>query len=159
MHIICLHHGNLTAVAVAYIQAHNCALQRIASADTAERINHHTTRGRLEAMIDYIEANFAGYAEIDRQLILIAPSAFAEDPEQQREIGNSSMASFTRLITAGLELGDVKTTFSPEILAATVVGTLNMLSTSWAMDSSYPVFAKLEEARALFEHLICKDNT
>jgi len=34
-----------------------------------------------------------------------------------------------------------------------------MLSTSWAMDSSYPVFAKLEEARALFEHLICKDNT
>ncbi len=121
--------------------------------------NHQTTRGRLEAMIDYIEANFAGYEEIDRQLILIAPSAFAEDPEQQREIGNSSMASFTRLITAGLELGDVRTTFSPEILAATVVGTLNMLSTSWAMDSSYPVFAKLEEARALFEHLICKDNT
>ena len=121
--------------------------------------NHQTTRGRLEAMIDYIESNFAGYEEIDRQLILIAPSAFAEDPEQQREIGNSSMASFTRLITAGMELGDVKTTFSPEILAATVVGTLNMLSTSWAMDSSYPVFAKLEEARALFEHLICKDNT
>ena len=64
-----------------------------------------TTRGRLEAMIDYIEANFAGYEDIDRQLILIAPSAFAEDQEQQREIGNSSMASFTRLITAGLELG------------------------------------------------------
>ena len=41
--------------------------------------NHQTTRGRLEAMIDYIEANFAGYEEIDRQLILIAPSAFAED--------------------------------------------------------------------------------
>jgi len=121
--------------------------------------NHQTTRGRLEAMIDYIESNFAGYEEIDRQLILIAPSAFAEDQEQQREIGNSSMASFTRLITAGLASGDVKTTFSPEILAATVVGTLNMLSTSWAMDSSYPVFAKLEEARALFEHLICKDNT
>lgn len=120
--------------------------------------NHQTTRGRLEAMIDYIESNFAGYEEIDRQLILIAPSAFAEDQEQQREIGNSSMASFTRLITAGLASGDVKTTFSPEILAATVVGTLNMLSTSWAMDSSYPVFAKLEEARALFEHLICKDN-
>jgi len=120
--------------------------------------NHQTTRGRLEAMIDYIESNFAGYEEIDRQLILIAPSAFAEDQEQQREIGNSSMASFTRLITAGLASGDVKTTFSPEILAATVVGTLNMLSTSWAMDSSYPVFAKLEEARALFEHLICKDK-
>lgn len=121
--------------------------------------NHQTTRGRLEAMIDYIESNFAGYEDIDRQLILIAPTAFAEDQEQQREIGNSSMASFTRLITAGLALGDVKTTFSPEILAATVVGTLNMLSTSWAIDSDYPVFAKLEEARLLFEHLICKDNT
>lgn len=118
----------------------------------------HSTRGRLEAMIDYIESNFAGYEDIDRQLILIAPSAFAEDREQQREIGNSSMASFTRLIEAGLELGDVRDDFSPEILAAMVVGTLNMLTTSWAMDSSYPVFAKLEEARGMFEQLICKDS-
>ena len=39
-----------------------------------------------------------------------------------------------------------------------VVGTLNMLTTSWAMNSDYPVFAKLEEARSLFEHLICEDN-
>jgi hypothetical protein len=106
-------------------------------------------------MIDYIESNFATYEEIDRQLILIAPSAFAENREQQREIGNSSMASFTRLITAGLELGDVKTDFSPEILASMVVGTLNMLTTCWAMDSDYPIFAKLEEARAMFEALIC----
>ncbi len=119
--------------------------------------NHETTRARLEAMIDYIESNFAGYEDIDRQLILIAPSAFAEDPEQQREIGNSSMASFTRLITAGLELGDVNTHFSPEILASMVVGTLNMLTTSWAMNSDYPIFAKLEEARALFEATICSD--
>ena len=120
--------------------------------------NQQTTRGRLEAMIDYIEANFAGYEDIDRQLILIAPSAFAEDREQQREIGNSSMASFTQLITAGLQLGDVSTKFSPEILASMVVGTLNMLTTNWAMDSDYPVFAKLEEARTMFEHLICKDK-
>ena len=120
--------------------------------------NQQTTRGRLEAMIDYIEANFAGYEEIDRQLILIAPSAFAEDREQQREIGNSSMASFTQLITAGLQLGDVSTKFSPEILASMVVGTLNMLSTNWAMDSDYPIFAKLEEARTMFEYLICKDK-
>ncbi len=117
-----------------------------------------TTRGRLEAMIDYIESNFSAYEDIDRQLILIAPSAFAEDREQQREIGNSSMSSFTQLIKAGLELGDVSEEFSPEILAAMVVGTLNMLTTSWAMDSSYPIFAKLEEARGMFEHLICKDN-
>jgi AcrR family transcriptional regulator len=121
--------------------------------------NHQSTRERLEAMIDYIESNFAGYQDIDRQLILIGPSAFAEDREQQRQIGNSSMASFTRLITAGLELGDVQTNFSPEMLASMVVGTLNMLTTSWAIDSNFPIFAKLEEARAMFEQLICKDST
>ena len=120
--------------------------------------NHQTTRNRLEAMIDYIESNFSGYEDIDRQLILIAPSTFAEDTERHREIGTTASASFTRMITAGLEIGDVQTTFSPEILAAMVVGTLNMLTISWAMNSDYPIFAKLEEARVLFEHLICKDN-
>jgi AcrR family transcriptional regulator len=121
--------------------------------------NHQSTRGRLEAMIDYIESNFAGYEEIDRQLILIAPSTFAEDTERHREIGNSASASFSRLITAGLDLQDVRTEFSPEILAAVVVGTLNTLTTSWAMNSDFPIFAKLEEARMLFEHLICKDSS
>lgn len=120
--------------------------------------NHRTTRARLEAMIDYIESNFAGYEDIDRQLILLAPSTFAEDAERQRKIGDTAMASFVRLITAGVEEGDVKTEFSPEILAAMVVGTLNMLTISWAMNSDYPVFAKLEEARVLFERLICKDT-
>jgi len=120
--------------------------------------NHQTTRARLEAMIDYIESNFAGYDDVDRQLILLAPSTFAEDTERQREIGDSAMASFIRLITAGVEIGDVQTEFSPEILAAMVVGTLNMLTISWAMNSDYPIFAKLEEARVLFERLICKDN-
>ncbi len=120
--------------------------------------NHHTTRDRLEAMIDYIESNFSGYEDIDRQLILIAPSTFAEDTERQREIGTTASASFIRMITAGLEIGDVQTRFSPEILAAMVVGTLNMLTISWAMNSDYPIFAKLEEARVMFEHLICKDN-
>jgi AcrR family transcriptional regulator len=120
--------------------------------------NHQTTRDRLEAMIDYIESNFSGYEDIDRQLILIAPSTFAEDTERHREIGTTASASFIRMITAGLEIGDVQTRFSPEILAAMVVGTLNMLTISWAMNSDYPIFAKLEEARVMFEHLICKDN-
>jgi AcrR family transcriptional regulator len=120
--------------------------------------NHRTTRDRLEAMIDYIESNFAGYGDIDRKLILMAPSTFINDQEQQRQINNSAVASFSRLITAGLELGDVKTDFSPEILATVVVGTLEVLTTSWAMDSDFPVFAKLEEARVLLEHLICKDK-
>ncbi len=117
-----------------------------------------TTRGRLAAMIDYIESSFAGMTDIDRQLILVGPTAFAEDPDKQREIGNSAMTSFTRLIEAGVELGDVNTRFNPEALATTVVGTLNMLTISWCLDDNYPVFAKLEEARGLFEHLICKDN-
>jgi len=120
--------------------------------------NHQTTRARLEAMIDYIESNFAGYDDVDRQLILLAPSTFAEDTERQREIGDSAMASFIRLITEGVNLGDVRTEFSPEILAAMVVGTLNMLTISWAMNSDYPIFAKLEEARVMFERLICADT-
>ena len=121
--------------------------------------NHHSTRARLDAMIEYIGSNFAEFTEFDRQLILIAPSIFAEDAEQQREIGNSASASFTRLITAGLEIGDVRTDFSPEILAAMVVGTLNMLTTSWAMNSDYPIFDNLGEARNMFEQLICKSAT
>ena len=118
--------------------------------------NHQTTRARLGAMIDYIESNFSGYQDIDRQLFLLGPVAFAQDREQQREVSSSSMAGFTRLITAGRELGDVKTNYSPEIMASVVVGTLNMLTMSWAMDVHYPIFAKLEEARSLFESLICQ---
>ena len=120
--------------------------------------NYSTTRDRLEAMIDYIESNFAAYENVDRQLILLAPSTFANNTEQQREIGNSAIASFTRLILAGQDAGDAKTDFSPEILASMVVGTLNTLTTSWAIDSDYPIFAKLEEARLMFEQLICADQ-
>ncbi|MEM6580818.1 MAG: TetR/AcrR family transcriptional regulator [Pseudomonadota bacterium] len=119
--------------------------------------NHHTTNDRLSAMIDYIASAFADYSEFDRQLILIAPSVFAQDTEKQREIGNSATASFTRLIQAGCNLGDVRDDFSPDILATTVVGTLNMMMTSWAMNHNYPIFAKLEEARTMFTQLICKD--
>ncbi|MFT6955740.1 MAG: AcrR family transcriptional regulator [Halieaceae bacterium] len=118
--------------------------------------NFNTTRNRLEGMVDYIESNYAGYEDIDRKLILLAPSSFANDTEQQREIGNTAIASFSRLIEAGQAMGDAKTDFSPEILASMIVGTLNTLTTSWAIDSEYPIFAKLEEARAMFEHLICK---
>jgi AcrR family transcriptional regulator len=120
--------------------------------------NHQTTRARLEAMIDYIEANYATYEDIDRQLILIAPSTFANDTERHREIGNTAIDSFKQLFVAGQEMGDADTQFSPEILATMVVGTLNTLTTSWAIDSDYPIFDKLEEARVLFERLICKDN-
>lgn len=120
--------------------------------------NQQTTRGRLEAMIDYIEASFASMNAIDRQLVLVGPTAFAEDQERQRELGNSSMANFTHLIKSGIALDDVNEQFSAEMLATTVVGTLNMITVSWCLDENYPVFAKLEEARRLFEELICKDS-
>jgi AcrR family transcriptional regulator len=120
--------------------------------------NHHSTRSRLAAMIDYIEANYAGYADIDRQLILVAPATLANNTEKQREIGNSAIQSFKELFVAGQEMGDTHTEFSAEILATMVVGTLNTLTTSWAIDSDYPIFDKLEEARLLFERMICKDN-
>ncbi|MEH6570100.1 MAG: TetR/AcrR family transcriptional regulator [Halioglobus sp.] len=120
--------------------------------------NHDSTRARLAAMIDYIEANYASYADIDRQLILMAPSTFANNTEQQRQIGNSAIESFKELFVAGQNIGDAHSEFSPEILATMVVGTLNTLTTSWAIDSSYPIFDKLEEARLLFERLICKND-
>jgi len=117
---------------------------------------HRSTRARLAGMIEYIATNFATYRDIDRELILIAPSAFADNAEQQREIGNAATDAFTRLISAGRELGDVSGEFSPEMLAAMVVGTLNMLTLNWAMNGDYPVFERLEEARRMFERLICK---
>jgi AcrR family transcriptional regulator len=118
--------------------------------------NHHTTRDRLAAMIDYIESNFSGYRDIDRQLILMAPSVFASEPDQQREIGNSALASFSALVAAGQKSGDARTEFSADILATMVVGTLNTLTLNWALDRDYPIFAKLKEARAMFEHLVCR---
>jgi AcrR family transcriptional regulator len=116
---------------------------------------HRSTRARLQAMIDYIESNFANYQEIDRQLMISAPASFANDPEQQREINHSAINSFSALIAAGQEAGDARREFSPEILAVMIVGTLNTLTVSWAIDQDYPIFARLEEAREMFEALIC----
>ncbi len=117
--------------------------------------HHHTTRDRLEAMIDYIETSFAGFEDIDRQLILVAPVAIAHTGEQ-RKLGDSAVVSFSRLFTEGLALGDVSEEYTPEILATMIVGTLNTLTSRWAEDDGYPIFAKLEEARRLFEQVSLK---
>ncbi len=119
--------------------------------------NHQSTRARLQAMIDYIESNFASCQDIDRQLFLMAPLAFAQDKEQQRIVGMSAIEGFKQLFVAGLEIGDVRTEFSADMLATMVVGTLNSLTISWSLDNNYPVFARLEEARLLFDKLICKN--
>jgi AcrR family transcriptional regulator len=120
--------------------------------------HHHTTRARLGAMIDYIESTYSAYEDIDRLLIVNAPSSFAARPEDHKEMGDSAITAFADMIRTGHERGDTNTEFSPEILATIVVGTFNTLTTSWAIDSSYPIFAKLEEARVIFERLICKDS-
>lgn len=108
------------------------------------------THSRLMAMIDYIEERFATFDEVDRQLILLAPSVLASDTEQQRDIADHALKAFAELFAIGQESGDIPANFSPEILAAMVVGTLNTLTTRWAIDSAYPVIEKLEEARGLF---------
>jgi AcrR family transcriptional regulator len=120
-------------------------------------MNHRSTRARLRGMIDYIEVNFSTFEDIDRQLFLMAPLAFAHDKEQQRKVGMSAIEGFKQLFTSGLEIDDVRTEFSAEILATMVVGTLNTLTMSWSLDSSYPVVAMLEEARLMFDKLICKN--
>ena len=117
---------------------------------------HTATRDRLEAMIDHIEAQFAAYDAIDRQLIVSAPVYFASDPEQRR-ISSSAIESFSHLIAAGQAAGDANSEFSAEILATMVTGTLNNLTVNWAIDPGFPIFARLEEARELFEALICRD--
>lgn len=119
--------------------------------------NHQSTRARLQAMIDYIESSFANIQDIDRQLYLMAPLAFAQDKEKQRIVGMSAIEGFKQLFVAGLEIGDVRTEFSTDILATMVVGTLNSLTISWSLDNDYPVFARLEEARLMFDRLICKN--
>lgn len=116
-----------------------------------------TTRERLQAMVDYIEQNYSSYEAIDRQLILAAPARFTNNPEEQREISTQAIQSFTMLIKAGQEAGDVHDTFSAEILASMIVGTLNTLTVLWAIDPSYPIFDKLEEAREMFGAVVCKD--
>lgn len=116
---------------------------------------HESTRDRLTAMIDFIENKFSTYETIDRQLIVAAPATFANDLEQQRAISSSALSSFEALIAAGQRRGDARSEFSPEILASTVIGTLNTLTINWAIDTDYPILDRLEEARAVFESLIC----
>lgn len=118
--------------------------------------NHSDTRSRLAAMVDYLESRFASYGEFDRQLILLAPATLANDTEQQRGIAQSANESFRQLFEAGKARGDTNPEFSSDMLAAMVVGTITNLTTSWALDPDYPVFAKLEEARRLFDTVICR---
>ena len=116
--------------------------------------HHESTRERLSAMIDYMERNIASYGEVDRALIMVVPSS-SEDTRQLRDVSDSLRDNFARFIRAGQDKGDTNTAFSAELLAEMVMGTLNMLLVNWAMEPDYPITRKLEEARQLFETVVC----
>ena len=118
--------------------------------------NHDSTRERMSAMIDYMERNIESYSEIDRALILVVPTSF-EDTRHLRDVSDSLRDHFSRFIGLGQENGDTTTAYSAELLAEMVMGTTNMLMVNWALNPDYPIFEKLEEARRLFESVVCLD--
>lgn len=115
---------------------------------------HGSTRARLSAMIDYMGNNIRSYSAVDRALILIMPGSLDEE-NHLLEVSDSIKDHLTRIFAAGQDVGDTSTDFSAELLAEMVVGTTNTLVTSWAINTDYPIHAKLEEARALFEQIVC----
>lgn len=115
-----------------------------------------TTAERIEGMIDYTEANFAQFDEVDRQIIMLAPSVLTPDSEMHESIGVSATGGFVALIEAGREAGEVSTPVSSEMIATVIMGTLNVLTTQWASDPDFPIIERLEEARAVFRKLLLK---
>ena len=115
--------------------------------------HHHSTRARVSAMIDYMEGNIATYSDIDRQLILVVPSSFEEE-NHLRDISLSIQDHFREVFRAGQSAGDLNPQHSPDILSDMIVGTLNNIMSSWARSTDYPIFNKLEEARALFDAIL-----
>jgi AcrR family transcriptional regulator len=125
-----------------------------ADAMIEEALRHHSgTRQRVSAMIDYMVKNIAGYKEIDRQLILVGPAGF-DSQNHLREVSNSLHGHFRSIFEVGQHNGDIANTLSPDILAHMVVGTINNLMVTWAMNPDYPIFEKLEEVRGLFDQVI-----
>ncbi len=114
------------------------------------------TVSRVDAMISYMEENLANYGDIDRALILIAPGSLDEE-NHLREVSDSLRDYLAQLFRQGQEAGDTSTRFSAELLADTVMGTTNTLIVNWAVNPDFPITAKLEEARRLFETIISLD--
>ncbi|MFT5481923.1 MAG: AcrR family transcriptional regulator [Halieaceae bacterium] len=115
---------------------------------------YSSTSERLAAIIDGLETNLSRYHEIDRHLMLISPGP-EDERNPLREVSDSLQDRFCEILRAGQVLGDTTSEFSPEILAEMVVGTTNSLMVHWAIDTSFPLFEKLREARLLFNQVIC----
>ena len=120
--------------------------QRVMAAD-------NNTPARVAAMIDTMEANLAGYGDVDRALILLGPGSLEED-NHLREVSESLRGYLADLFREGRAAGDTSRDFSPEILSNMVMGTTNTLIVNWAVDPGYPITARLEEARRLFDAVI-----
>jgi AcrR family transcriptional regulator len=118
--------------------------------------NHGSTRSRMSAMIDYMENSIAGYSALDRELVLVIPIA-SENTSHMRDVSLSIQDQFTEIFRLGQQRGDTSKAVSADMLAQVVVGTINNLMINWALDTAYPIHDKLEEARGLFERVVCVD--
>lgn len=118
--------------------------------------NHAATRDRMSAMFDYMEQNISTYQAIDRALILIMPGSL-DDENHLRDVSDSLRDHLSLVFRKGQARGDTTSDYSPELLAEMVVGTTNTLLVNWALNPEYPIFEKLEEARRLFERVICDE--
>jgi AcrR family transcriptional regulator len=118
--------------------------------------NHEATSHRLSAMINTMEQNISSYEAIDRALILIMPAS-SEDENHLRDVSDTLKNQLRHIFEIGQKRGDTTCCYTADLLAEMVVGTTNTLLMSWAVDTSYPIVDKLEEARLLFNQVICTD--
>jgi AcrR family transcriptional regulator len=118
--------------------------------------NHEATSHRLSAMINTMGQNISSYEAIDRALILIMPASL-EDENHLRAVSDTLKDQLKHIFEIGQKSGDTTARYSADLLAEMVVGTTNTLLMSWAVDTGYPIFDKLEEARRLFNQVICTD--
>lgn len=114
---------------------------------------HATTRARMGAMIGYMERNLASYNDVDRHLILVSPNSY-DDHNHLRDVSVSLQDRFAEFFREGQASGDTTSRFSPDMLASMVMGTINSLMISWALNPDFPVKQKLEEAQSLFDSVI-----
>ena len=118
--------------------------------------NHSTAWERVSAMIDYMETNMAGYSDIDRVLMRVNPVSL-DDYRHLQEVSESLQDHLVKFFRLGQANGDTTTSYSPELLGETVMGTINTILAASAADANYPLLERLEEARSLFRAIFLPD--
>ena len=71
---------------------------------------------------------------------------------------NTLKNQLRHIFEIGQKSGDTTRRYTADLLAEMVVGTTNTLLMSWAVDTSYPIGDKLEEARLFFNQVICTET-